>query len=160
MPGIPGTDVVREISARFPQVRIIVVSMHSEEEYVVTALRSGAFGYVLKDAGADVLAQAIRTVCAGQRYLCAPLSERAIDVYMRDTDVASLDLFDTLSSREREILRLVAEGRTSDEIAEALFLSVRTVETHRATLMRKMGFHNRIELLHYALRRGLLPPEP
>jgi DNA-binding NarL/FixJ family response regulator len=160
MPRMTGMDVVREVRERFPRVRVIIVSMHSAEEYVVSALRSGALGYVLKDAGADVLAQAIRTVCAGRRYLCAPLSERAIDVYLHSSDVAPLDLFDALSPREREILLLVAEGSTSAEIAEKLFLSARTVETHRAALMRKMGFRTNTDLLRYALRRGLLPPEP
>src|SRR5262249_54711576 len=116
MPRMTGMDVVREVRERFPRVRIIVISMHSAEEYVVSALRSGALGYVRKDAGMDVLAQAIHTVCAGRRYLCPQLSERAIDIYLHSADVAPLDLFDTLSPREREILRLVAEGLTSAEI--------------------------------------------
>jgi len=157
--GLSGIDVVREVKERFPRVRMIVVSMHSTEEYVLAALRGGALGYVLKDAGTDVLVQAIHTVLTGRRYLCSPLSERAIEVYLGGTDVAPLDPSDMLSSREREILRLVAEGKTNAEIGEKLFLSARTVETHRAALMHKIGFKNPIDLVRYALRHGLLPAE-
>jgi DNA-binding NarL/FixJ family response regulator len=159
MPGMPGLDVVREVHERFPAIRIVVVSLLSAEEYVVAALRQGAHGYVLKDAGSDILAQAIRTVCAGRRYLCAPLSERAIEVYLSAAKVEVLDLYDVLSPREREILQLVAEGNTSAAVAEKLFLSVRTVENYRADIMRKMGFRHHTDLVRFALRRNLLPPD-
>ena len=159
MPGLSGLEVVRQVHERFPRVRIVVVSMCSSEEHVITALRQGALGYVLKDVSAEVLVQALRVVSGGRRYLCPPVSERAIEAYLRSSDVAPLDLFDTLSPREREVLQLVAEGHTSAEVAGRLFLSARTVETHRSCLMRKMGFHNHTDLVRYALRHGLLPPE-
>jgi DNA-binding NarL/FixJ family response regulator len=159
MPGMPGLDVVREVREHFPRVHIVVVSILSAEEYVVSALRQGAHGYVLKDSGADVLAQAIRTVCAGRRYLCSPLSERAIEVYLSASAAETLDLYDVLSPREREILQLVAEGHTSAAVAEKLFLSVRTVENYRTGIMRKMGFRNHTDVVRFALRRNLLPPD-
>jgi len=159
LPGMPGLDVVREVHERFPGVRIVVVSLLSAEEYVVSALRQGAHGYVLKDAGTDTLAQAIRTVCAGRRYLCSPLSERAIEVYLSASKIETLDLYDVLSPREREILQLVAEGHTSAVVAERLFLSVRTVENYRTGIMHKMGFRHHTDLVRFALRRNLLPPD-
>jgi DNA-binding NarL/FixJ family response regulator len=159
MPGMPGLDVVRAVNEHFPSVRIVVVSLLSAEEYVVSALRQGAHGYVLKDAGTDVLAQAIRTVCAGRRYLCSPLSERSIEVYLNASQSEALDLYDVLAPREREILQLVAEGCTSAAIAEKLFLSVRTVENYRAGIMRKMGFRHHTDLVRFAIRHNLLPPD-
>jgi DNA-binding NarL/FixJ family response regulator len=157
MPGLTGLEVTRQVKQRAPQTRVIILSMHATESYVLEALRNGATGYVLKDSSAADLVQAVREVAAGRRYLSAPLSERAIDTYVQKAEAAALDVYDLLTTREREVLKLAAEGHTNAEIAERLFISPRTAETHRANLMRKLGLQNQTDLIRYALRRGILP---
>ena len=154
MPGLGGLEVTRQVW-RISQV--LILSMHADEAYVIEALRKGASGYVLKDATANELIQAIRIVAAGQRYLSAPYSERAISAYIQRVKTGSLDPYDTLTTREREILQLVAEGRNSVEIAERLSISPRTVEAHRASLNRKLEFHSQADLIRLAVKKGLLP---
>lgn len=156
MPGLNGLEVTREVTQRSPQTRVIVLSMHANEAYVLAALKNGAVGYVLKDACADELVQAVRQARTDRYYLSSPLSERAIASYVQRAKKASLDPYDTLTTREREVLQLAAEGHTSAEIASRLFISARTVETHRANLMHKLGLTNQIDLVRYALRRGIL----
>ena len=157
MPGITGLEVARQISQRMPQTRVIVLSMHVNEAYVLEALRSGAVGYVLKDSSATEVVQAVRNVVLGLRYLSAPLSERAIEIYLQKAQQSSLDHYDTLTTREREVLHLAAEGYSNPEIAEKLSISSRTVETHRTNLMRKLNFRNQTDLVRFALKRGILP---
>jgi len=157
MPGLNGLEVTRQVRQRWPETRVLILSMHANEAYVLEALRSGAAGYVLKDASAADLIQAVHEVAAGRRYLSPPLSERAIEAYVQRAEVASADDYETLSTREREVLQLAAEGRTNAEIAARLFISPRTVETHRANLMRKLGLHNQTELVRYAIQRGIIP---
>ncbi len=157
MPGLNGLEVTRQVAKASPQTRVIILSMYSNDAYVVEALKNGASGYVLKDAQSNDLLHAVREVAAGRRYLSAPLSEREIELYMRKMDDAPEDPYETLSNREREVLQLVAEGRTSAEIAERLFISPRTAEGHRANLMRKLGLANHTELVKFALKRGILP---
>lgn len=159
MPGLNGLEITRRLSRRVPQTRIIVLSMHANEAYVIEALRSGASGYVLKGSEAGELVRSIRQVLKGQRYLSPPLSEHAIATYVEKVAGAPLDPYDTLSAREREVLHLAAEGRTSPEIAARLYISTRTVETHRGNLMRKLGLRTQTDLVRYALRRGILPLE-
>jgi two-component system response regulator NreC len=159
MPGLNGLDVVRQVRQRSPQTRVIILSMHANEAYVLEALRNGVAGYVLKDSTASDLAQAVREAAAGRRYLSPPLSERAIEAYVHKADAAPLDLYETLSGREREVLHLAAEGYNNTEIAARLCISARTVETHRANVMRKLGLHSQTDLIRYALRRGILPME-
>jgi len=120
-------------------------------------LRYGASAYVLKGSEAQEVVQAVREVCAGKRYLSPPLSARSIEAYLEKAAGATLDRYETLSRREREILHLVAEGLTNREIAERLFINVRTVESHRASLMHKLNLHTQTELVRYALRRGIVP---
>jgi len=156
MPGLNGLEVTREVTQRSPQTRVIVLSMHANEAYVLAALKNGAVGYVLKDSCADELVQAVRQARTDRYYLSSPLSERAIASYVQRAKKASLDPYDTLTTREREVLQLAAEGHTSAEIASRLFISARTVETHRANLMHKLGLTNQIDLVRYALRRGIL----
>jgi len=156
MPGLNGLEVTREVTQRSPQTRVIVLSMHANEAYVLAALKNGAVGYVLKDSCADELVQAVRQARTDRYYLSSPLSERAIASYVQRAKKASLDPYDTLTTREREVLQLAAEGYTSAEIASRLFISARTVETHRANLMHKLGLTNQIDLVRYALRRGIL----
>lgn len=156
MPGINGLEVTRQVAQRYPQVRIIILSMHADEAYVIEALRSGAMGYVLKESGHVDLLAAIREVQAGRRYLSAPLSERAIDAYVSSAQQTSGNAYDSLTTREREVLQLAAQGHTAAEIAQRLIISPRTVETHRANLMQKLGLRSQAELIRFALQRGIL----
>ena len=157
LPGLSGLEVTRQVSHRVPTTHIIILSMHANEAYVLQALSSGAAGYVLKDSSAEDLVRAIHEVMEGRRFLSPPLSERAIEAYMQKAQDAMFDPYDALTSREREVLHLAAEGRTNAEIAAELSISPRTAEVHRANLMRKLSLRNQTELIRYALRRGILP---
>jgi len=159
MPGLNGLEVARQVSQRSPQTRVVILSMYDNEAYVLEALRAGAAAYVPKESTSAELVRAIREAVAGRRYLSPPLSERAIEIYMQRAESAALDPYETLTAREREVLHLVAEGHTNAEIAARLFVSPRTIETHRANLMRKLGLHTQTDLIRYALRRGILPME-
>jgi DNA-binding NarL/FixJ family response regulator len=159
MPGQHGLEVIRQVSKRVPETRIVVLSMYANEAYVIEALHNGASAYVLKGSDAAEVLRALRAVLDGGCYLSPPLSERAIEMYAAKTAGPTLDAYDTLSTRERQVLHLVAEGHTNAEIGTRLFVSVRTVETHRANLMRKLKLHSQSELIRYALRRGILTLE-
>ena len=159
MPGLGGLEVTRQVSQRSPRTRVVILSMHADEAYVLEALKNGATGYVLKESSADDLVRAIREVAAGRRYLSPPLSERAIETYVQRARDASLDGYESPTPREREVLHLAAEGHHNPEIAARLFISSRTVEVHRANLMRKLGFRTQTDLVRYALKRGILPLE-
>ena len=156
MPQMNGIEATKEIVRISPKTRPIILSMHTTESYVVEALRNGAAGYVLKDARSTELLEAIRQVLAGRRYLSPPLSQRAIDAYLEKVESVGLDPYDTLTARERQIALLAAEGLTNQEIGQNLFISARTVETHRANLMKKLGLRTYSELIVFAVRRGLL----
>jgi DNA-binding NarL/FixJ family response regulator len=123
------------------------------------ALKNGAAGYVLKDSSGTDLVHAIKQVVAGQRYLSPPLSERAVEAYLQRSQDSAFDPYDGLTEREREVLHLAAEGLSNPDIANRLSISPRTVETHRANLMRKLGLKTQTDLIRYALRRGILPME-
>jgi len=157
MPGLNGLEITRQVRIRCPQTRVVILSMHADEGYVMEALRNGAAGYVLKEASTTEVAQAVREVAAGRRYLSQPLSERAIEVYAEKAQSGPLDLYETLTTREREVLQLCVEGCSSTEMATRLGISPRTADTHRANLMRKLGLQNQTALVRYALRRGILP---
>lgn len=154
MPGLNGLEVTRQV---WRMTQVLILSMHANEAYVIEALRKGASGYVLKDATATELIQAIRVVVSGQRYLGSPFSDRAIAAYIERVKTGSLDPYDTLTTREREILQLVAEGHNSQVIAERLSISPRTVEAHRASLNRKLDLHSHADLIRLAVKKGLLP---
>lgn len=156
MPGLNGLEVLRQVKKRAPKTRVIVLSMHSNEAYVFEALRHGAAAYVLKGSHGSELVQAIRSVLAGQRYLSPPLSERAIQTYIEKAEGLAVDVYEQLTPREREVLQLAAEGHSNAEIATRLFISRRTVETHRANVFEKLGFHTQTDLVRYALRRGII----
>ena len=156
MPVMNGLDAARQVSQRWPATRILLLSMHSADAYVLEALRSGASGYVLKGASAGTLVEAVRTVAGGRRYLCPPLTERAIDAYVQQGSSATLDAYETLTAREREVLQLAAEGRPNTEIAARLSISPRTVEIHRGNLMHKLSLRGQTELVRFALRRGII----
>lgn len=157
MPGLNGLEVTRLISQRFPQTRVVILSMYTNESYVLEALRNGAFGYVPKCSEGIHLVQAVREAAAGRRYLSPPLSNEAVNAYAERTKETSVDIYETLTTREREVLHLVAEGHTNAEIAVRLFISPRTVEIHRASMMRKLGLRNYADLVRYALEKGILP---
>jgi two-component system response regulator NreC len=159
MPGLSGLEVLRIIRQRSPRTRVVVLSMHNNNAFVVTALKEGATGYVLKGSEEQNLVHAVREAVAGRRFLSPPVTERAIDAYISQARAAPIDPHETLTAREREVLQLAAEGKTSGEIAARLQISHRTVENHRANVMRKLGLKNHSELVCYALRRGLIPLE-
>ena len=159
MPGLSGLEATRRISKRSPGTSVVILSMHSNEAYVLEALKAGANAYVLKKSQADELVQAIREVDAGRSFLSSTLSQRAIEVYKEIAEATETDRYDSLTAREREMLNLVAEGYTNTQIATRLSISSRTVEGHRANLMRKLNLKNHTELIRYALWRGILPIE-
>lgn len=157
MPGLNGLEVARQSSHRSPHTNVVILSMYNNEAYVLEALRAGAKAYVLKASTSDELVRAIREVAAGRRYLSPPLSERAIQAYSQKAESSAIDAYETLTTREREVLQLAAEGCTNTDVATKLSISPRTAETHRANLMRKLGLHTQTDLIRYALRRGILP---
>ncbi|MBO0798794.1 MAG: response regulator transcription factor [Blastocatellia bacterium] len=157
MPGLNGLEVTRQVTKSLPQTKVVILSMYTDDSYVLEALKNGAAGYVLKDSQAADLVQAVREVAAGKKYLSPPLSEREIELYAQRFESVPSDPYELLTTREREVLQLVAEGRTSSEIAQQLFISPRTAEGHRANLMRKLGMQNNAELVRYALKRGIVP---
>ncbi|MGE0356368.1 MAG: response regulator [Burkholderiales bacterium] len=151
-----GLEVIREVAREAPGTHIVVLSMHDELPYVVEALRGGAIAYVTKCAGRDELLCGVRAAAAGQRYLSTPLSEAALDACGSRSRNAPIDLIETLTRRERQVLLFVAEGMTNAEIAAILGIGVRTVESHRANVMRKLDFENHAALVRFAIEKGLL----
>jgi two-component system response regulator NreC len=157
MPGINGIEVTRQVKKLSPKTSVVILSMYGNESYVIEALRAGALAYVLKESTANELVAAIHEVAANHRYLSKTLSERAIEAYMEMSRDSVMDPYDNLTTREREILLLAAQGCTSAKIASQLCISRRTVEVHRANMMRKLGLSNQTELLRFAIQRGILP---
>jgi two-component system, NarL family, response regulator NreC len=157
MPGLTGLEVTQRVKRQWPAVKVIVLSMQNNEAYVVSALKSGASGYILKDTGPEELVDAIRIVVKGERYLSKQLSERIINAYVSKVDEAEVDPYDTLTNREKEILHLVAEGFTNQEIAERLYISPRTAELHRSNVLNKLSLKNQVDLVRFAIKRGILP---
>ena len=159
MSGLSGLEVTRQVTKRSPRIRVLILSMHADEAYVLESMRNGAAGYVLKDASAADLVQAVREVMAGHRYLSPPLSERAIERYIRKAQKSTQNAYETLTTREREVLHLAAEGHSNAAVADRLGISPRTAETHRANLMHKLGLRTQTDLVRYAIRRGIIPLE-
>jgi two-component system response regulator NreC len=153
MPELNGADATRAIVENDPKCRVIVLSMYAEREYVRRALKSGAAGYVVKRSAAKEVVDAIRAVHAGQRYLSPRVADAVIEDYAADEKA---DLLERLSAREREVLQLLAEGRTGAEIAARLTLSQKTVETYRARLVEKLGIRDVAGLVKFAIQRGLV----
>jgi len=153
MPGPDGFEVLRRVHAAHPSVKVLVLTMHASAEYVTRALREGADGYLLKDSAVQDLISGIRSVMAGRPYYSPPV-QNEITAMARGRGRRS----EPITEREREVLRLVAEGLSTKEIASRLEISTRTVESHRANLMRKLGLRSIARLTQYALREGLLSP--
>lgn len=156
MPDLGGLEVARRIRERVPGTKVVVLSMHADEPFVLEALRHGVSAYVLKGAATTDLVAAVHAAVAGRRFLSAPLDERAIDAFARRAEDAtqSLDRYELLTNREREVLHLAAQGLGNAEVGERLSISPRTAETHRANLLRKLGLRTQTELVRYADARG------
>jgi DNA-binding NarL/FixJ family response regulator len=157
MPGLSGIQVIAQARLDHPKTRIVVLSMHDNEEYVRQALRAGAAGYLLKDSSPVELELCIRAVARGGSYLSPAVSRHVVSDYLRRASEDGPS--DGLTQRQREILQLIAEGRTNQEIASFLGLSVKTVETHRAQLMSRLDIHDVAGLVRYAIRSGLIPAD-
>lgn len=157
MPRLNGPDAAQSISQKVPTSRIVMLSMHSDESYVLRALKAGARGYLLKASPeADVLA-AVRAVSAGNAYFSPSITKLLVEEYIIEVRRRGIDdSYDLLSVREKEILQLLASGKNNREIAEQLFISVATVETHRNNIFQKLHLHNLAELILYAVRKGLI----
>ena len=157
MPRMSGMDAIREIKRRYPEVKIIALTVHKTEEYLLTTLKAGADGYVLKDATHEELVMAIKNVMGGKSYLSPGVSEKIIVGYLEGRESnRTASPWETLSQREREVLKLIAEGFKNKEIAEDLCISLKTVEKHRANLMKKLDLHNAAALTVYAVQKGLV----
>ncbi|HVS51276.1 MAG TPA: response regulator transcription factor [Opitutaceae bacterium] len=155
MPRLHGIDVLRQTRTSSPHTRVIVLSMHNDEPYVIEALRAGAMAYILKGSESQEISHALKEVLAGRRFLSATLSEWAINALVaKPADDA--DPLQSLTQRERMVLQLAAEGHTNPEIAEKLFISPRTAETHRTNLLRKLGLQTQTDLVRFAIRKGLI----
>lgn len=159
MSGLNGLEATKRINRDYPHTRIIILSMHANEEYVLQSLRAGAHGYLLKDAGTAELEIAIKAVAGGETYLSPPVSKHVISDYVRRVsggEQESSSPLDRLTLRQREILQLIAEGQTTQEIAQMLSIGVKTVETHRMQLMERLDIHDVAGLVRYAIRVGLI----
>ena len=155
MPSLNGLEATRRITQAHPKIGVIVLSMHASEEYAVHALRAGASGYLLKDAGLAELELALHAVARGEKYLSPAMSKHVIEDYKRGL-AESPDSLTRLTPRQREVLQLIAEGRTTKEIAVKLGLSVKTAETHRTKLMERLDIHDVAGLVRFAIRAGVI----
>lgn len=157
MPRMHGMEAIREIKSRTPETKILVLTVHKNEEYILATFGAGANGYVLKDATHAELMMAIKTVLSGKPYISPAISERVIEGYLEGKKTLRVaSSWDTLTSREREILKLVAEGYKNKEIADFLCISVKTAEKHRSNLMRKLNLHNVSAVTAFAIEKGLI----
>jgi len=156
MPGLNGIEATRQIISENPVVKVVALSMHSDRRFVAGMLEAGAAGYLLKDCAFEELAQAIETVVNGQIYLSSEITGVVIGDYVRQlTTRDEAGAFKTLSAREREVLQLLAEGKTTKQIASLLHVSTKTIETHRSQIMEKLNIHSVAELTKFAIREGL-----
>jgi two-component system response regulator NreC len=157
MPLLNGIEAVRQIARKAPGTRVLVLSMHADEAYVTQMLRAGAAGYLLKDSADVDLLQAVDAISAGKSFFSPAIARVIADDYVRQlADRGITDRFELLSEREREIFQLIAEGRTNKEIANMLFLSPSTVDTHRSRIMEKLDVHSAAEIVLYAVRKGVI----
>ena len=157
MPILNGIEATRQIARRAPSVRVVILSMHSDQAYVTQSVHAGARAYVLKESAGDELIEAIGTVASGGTFFSPAVAQVVFDDYVRGlADRGIHDRYDLLSEREREVLQLVAEGRSSREIGDLLSISPATVETHRTHVLQKLGLRNTAEVVRYAARRGIV----
>ena len=157
MPKLDGIEATRQILRRVPGVRVLILTMHADEAYIVKVLQAGARGYLLKDSAGTDLINAVAAVAEGQSFFSPVVANVMLNDYVRQLGEHGVaDRYETLSDREREIFQLIAEGHSNKDIAEQLFLSPNTVETHRAHIMEKLDVHSTTELVLYAVRRGVI----
>jgi DNA-binding NarL/FixJ family response regulator len=158
MPGMNGMDALKEIKDRMPEVRALVLTVHSEEEYVLASLKAGANGYILKDATQNELLIGAERVLAGKTYLSPDVTEKVVNSYLNTNGSSQepVTRWDTVTQRERQILKLIAEGHTNKSMSDYLCISVKTVEKHRANLMKKLDLHSVSALTTYALEKGII----
>jgi two-component system, NarL family, response regulator NreC len=157
MPHLNGMEATRRIVDAYPRVRVVILSMHQDESYVLRSLKAGATGYLLKDSLRSDVVEAIRAVCAGRSFFSRKVRGLLQEDYVRQLQQRGLeDSHDLLTDREREILQLIAEGKSNKEVAALLDVSVTTVETHRAHILQKLGLHSVPDLILYAVRKGII----
>jgi DNA-binding NarL/FixJ family response regulator len=160
MPRMNGISVIKDIKSRFPETKVLALTIHESDQYVLEAFQSGADGYCLKDASSDELLIAIESVLAGKTYLSPGISDRVMEGYLEGRKtLKSSPAWDSVTQREREVLKLIGEGYRNKEIADLLSISVKTVETHRANIMKKLNLHNVSDLTAYAINKGLVERE-
>lgn len=155
MPKRTGLDVTREIKAHAPEIHVLILSMHDDERYLFEALKAGAGGYVLKKEADQALVEAVRAVARGDSFLTNDAQRKLVRTWLADDSTGPIE---PLTPREQEVLKLIAEAHTNRRISEVLGLAEKTVESHRANLLRKLGMRDRVELVRYAIRRGLVEP--
>jgi two-component system response regulator NreC len=154
MPVLNGLDAAREIQQTTPSTKTVLLTMHNEEQYVLSALRCGITGYVLKSRASSSLVEALREVCQGNVYLSPGISRAVVSAFLNGAEAPA----EPLSPREREVLQLIAEGQTTKEVATILGVSVKTAESHRSRIMEKLNIHQTAGLVRYAIRKGLIEP--
>jgi two-component system, NarL family, response regulator NreC len=152
MPGLNGLDICRELTRKSDKVAVLILTMHDDEQFIATALDNGASGYLMKEAAGEQFSEAIRTVARGELYLGPGVPRRVLSRLGH----SETDLYKALTTRERQVLQLIAEGRTNRQIAAKLNVAVKTVDTHRTRLMRKLNIHDQTSLVKYALRKGVI----
>ena len=155
-PGLNGLEATRRIKKKFPKTKVVVLTMHTNEEYIFQILNAGADGYLVKETAFQDLISAINSVHRGEAFMSPSISKKVMTDYIQRAQGEERVGFDTLTTREREILQLVAEGNSNKKIAEVLFISPKTVETHRAHIMDKLNIHDRAGLIKYAIRKGMI----
>ena len=158
MPELNGVEATKRITQLYPKMRVIILSMHAGEEFVMRALRAGASGYIIKDAATDELQMAIHAAARGDIYLSPSISKKVVDEYLRHTEDRESPL-ERLTSRQREVLQLIAEGNTTKQIASILNVKVKTIESHRGQIMNRLEIHNLPGLILFAARSGLISLE-
>jgi len=160
MPDLNGIEATRQIVKNSPKVRVIGLSMHSAKKFIVEMFKAGASGYLLKDCEFDELVNAIRTVASGKNYISPSISNILVETCINDDPKKQKSAFSTLTKREREVLQLLTEGKTTKQTAKRLHISPKTVEVHRLNLMNKLNIDNMAQLTKYAIQEGLTLPEP
>jgi DNA-binding NarL/FixJ family response regulator len=157
MPRMDGISAIKEIKSRFPETKILALTIHESEEFILETFRAGANGYCLKEAGHEELVTAIKNVLSGKTYLSSEISEKVLEGYLEDRrTLKTHSSWDTITQREKEILKLVGEGYKNKEISDYLCISVKTVEKHRSNIMRKLNIHTASGLTAYAIEKGLV----